>query len=381
MDSSHSMPDNSISNEAADNNTTAQFALQQQVDRLYQQLSECERHAEQERIELLARVKELESQLAVRQTLNNRQRSDIESLQEQLERQQLETARESRQGTERYEQLQAELVEAQDVAQKRVETVQRFKAELSLSRTSVMELQTELNALKQQVAGERSAWVEQRELIEAQLAGYEETEAESLQRWQAEREVSDRELGEQRQQLQELGQQQQEWQQRCEAAEQQWAEAENLLGDRDRLQTQNQLLAEQSEHLQAQNQSLAEQVEQLQVQLRKQEVLAGVQEQLQASERRNQELLKEASEARSLLPRLDEEVACWKEKFASLQMQHMRLKSALERSMLDRPSSVKSVDEKPATGVAVQAAIEAKSEEMIEGRSGADLPGFIQQRP
>lgn len=369
------MPDRSMSNET--------FVRQQQVERLQQQLSECERLADRGRIELQAKAAELESQLAVRQKLNDRQRHDIESLQEQLERQQLEAARESRQWTERYEQLQTDLVEARDVAQKRVETTQRFKAELSLSRTSVVELQTELNGLKQQVAGERAAWMEQRELMEAQLAGYEETEVESAQRWQEEREAVQRELQEQRQQLQELGQQLQAWRQRCEAAEQQWAELEDRLGDRDRLQAQNQWLTEQSEQLQNQNQLLAEQVEQLQTQLSEWEVLAGVQEQLQASERRNQELLKESSEARSLLPRLETEVARWKEKFASLQMQHMRLKSALERSTSGRASSMRSFDEKPARVGAVKAAIEATSEDAIGGggRSGADLPGFIQHRP
>ncbi len=132
---------------------------------------------------------DLEAQVAARQKLNERQRREIETLQETLEQQQLAFGQERRQWEHERQDLQASRLEAEDLAQKRVDMLQRYKAELSLARTQITETQAELNELQALYTSQQTAWHEQREHLEARLEGYAETEAETEQRWQEERQV------------------------------------------------------------------------------------------------------------------------------------------------------------------------------------------------
>lgn len=364
--------------------------FQLQLTELQEHLIECQRNATQAKLDLQAKNQELEEQLVIRKKLNDRQRSDIESLQEQLERTQLEMAQGRRQQEEQFVELKAEVQGAKDIAQKRVEAVQRFKAELSLSRTTVAELERELNALKQQYSGEKSAWGEQRELLQAQLAGYQETEAEANQRWQEEREERalelqerDRQLLERKQQLeaqalqledrdlqlqeqdcqlQELRDRNQKLQEQLTEFEGQQAElTEDLVAtrqERDQLQTSREQLEQKVAELEAEAVSLR--------------AIELDHKQLAAAEAQKQDLEKELSSLQKQLKQLELEVGKWKEKFAKQQMHNLALKKALDRPTDNELASVNPAELtiKTLTNKAVANASQA-------GRSGADLPRFV----
>lgn len=333
-------------------------ALQVQLGELRDRLAECQRDAAQSRVELQARLQELEDQLAIRQKLNDRQRSDIESLEEQVERLQLERAQERRQHDEQLVQVKAELQDAKDVAQKRVEALQRFKAELSLSRTTATEAQHGLSALNQQYLGEKAAWMEQRELLEARLAGYEETEAEAVQRWQEER--AEHEVA-----VQESDRQLQEALERCQLLQAKVAELESQQAT---LQTNLTSTQAERDTCQSRIQSLEASMAELESKTVAAEEAAISNERLQAAELQASEQEDQLKDARKHLKQLESEVGSWKEKFANLQMHNMRLKKALERPTDEER------DTSPAE-VAIQAI--TSSQTASPTRSGADLPRFV----
>ncbi|MEM8715785.1 MAG: hypothetical protein AAGE92_08405 [Cyanobacteria bacterium P01_G01_bin.4] len=341
----------------------ADAALQVQLGELRDRLAECQRDAAQSRVDMQARLQELEEQLAIRQKLNDRQRADIEALDEQLERLKLERAQDSRQHDEQMVQVKAELQDAKDIAQKRVEAVQRFKAELSLSRTTATEAQQGLTALRQQYLGEKAAWTEQRELLDARLAGYEETEAETVQRWQEEREEFELAMQERDRQMQEVLERSDPLQARVFELE-----SQNAALRADLTTTQADSLATQSERdaLQGQVSSLEERLIELEQQAQANQQAAISNEQLQAAEQHTSELEEQLDDTRRYLKQLESEVGGWKEKFASQQMHTMRLKKALERSA-----------EEEREPEAVDVAIQAVATQQGASRSGADLPRFI----
>ena len=332
-------------------------ALQVQLGELRDRLAECQRDAAQSRVDLQARLQELEEQLAIRQKLNDRQRTDIESLEEQLERLKLERAQDSRQFDEQLVQVKAELQDAQDIAQKRVEAVQRFKAELSLSRTTSTEAQQGLNALRQQYLGEKAAWMEQREMLEARLAGYEETEAEAAQRWQEEREEYETASQERDLQMQDA----------LERSETLQARFSDLEAQQDTLQAD--LAATQAERdaLQARVSPLEERLAELEGQAQEHAQAAVSNERLQAAEQQTSKLEEELTDTRRYLKQLESEVGDWKEKFASQRMHTMRLKKALERA----------AEEERDTSSAEVVIQTVASSQQGSSRSGADLPRFI----
>ncbi|MGK7911416.1 MAG: hypothetical protein AB4050_08025 [Synechococcus sp.] len=335
----------------------ADTALQVQLGELHDRLAECQRDATQSRVDMQARLQELEEQLAIRQKLNDRQRTDIESLEEQLERLKLERAQDGRQHDEQLVQLKAELQDAKDIAQKRVEAVQRFKAELSLSRTTATEAQQGLNALRQQYLGEKAAWTEQRELLEARLTGYEETEAEAAQRWQEERE--EQQIAEQERDRQK--------QAAIEHSEHLQAQVSELESRNEALQTELTTLQAERESLQTQVSALEERLADLENRAQANEQAAISNERLQAAEQQASELAEQLTDSRRDLKQLESEVGDWKEKFANQRMHTMRLKKALERAT-DEELETNSAD------VAIQSVTITHQEAT---RSGADLPRFI----
>ena len=384
--SSSTSPANMELNEGGD---PAQGELHLEIARLQEQLRQCQLQATVDREDWQVQLVDLESQLSVRQKLNDRQRRDIESLQEQLEQQQLELARTNRQWEEKYEHLQADLVEERDIAQKRVETTQRFKAELSLSRTSVVEAQTELSALKQDYVRERDDWAEERESLHARLAGYSETEAESIQRWQEERETRDRQEAEYREQLdaarKHLTAAQEDlvlWQQRCEVAESETESLQQQLAEsQDNASTQTELAATIAA-LNSENQQLSEQIQHLQASSEDATAIAAEVETLRTH---HDTLDTTVADLQSQLQNAEDRVVEWKRKFASLQMQHMRLKAALEPNEKGGESTpVLQAD----SGEPVNASVvlkpkgrdlQADNATVEAATSGADLPSFIQR--
>ena len=341
----------------------ADATLDIQLSELQERLAECQRDASQSRVEFQARLQELEEQLAIRQKLNDRQRGDIESLQEQIEHQQLDLANQRRQHEEQLVKVKAELQDAKDVAQKRVEAAQRFKAELSLCRTSVGELQQELTGLKQQYSGAQASWQEQRELLQAQLQGYEETEAESIQRWQAEREERDLALQQSDRQLQEALERSQFLQERL-------LSSDSQLSD---LQAELNSTRQERDEFKDRAHQLTDCVSELEARASADRVAAGALEHLETIEEEKEQLEVQLSAAQERLQKLEAEVGSWKEKYATQQMHNMRLKKALERSAEEELSTVGSSSKVPLKETAIKEVMAVPA----NSRSGADLPGFV----
>lgn len=343
--------------------------LQEQLQALHQKVAEQEK-ALQEREHLLqqlqqtlaaqkVQISDQEAQLAARQRLNERQRQDIEALQEQIEQLRLAHAQERRQWEQRQQELQASLLEAQDVAEKRVEMLQRFKAELSLARTQIAETQAELSSLRALYSDQQAAWQEQREHLEARLAGYAETEAEAEQRWREQRQELEAALAEAQAQLaalqaqqehlrqgsREQQQLQQQWQAQAEALQvalsQAQAEVTRWQQEHRHLQEQ---YAQAQQHLSAMERQLQAALEQLaaqpdwQPQLRSaQATILHLQEEIATL---STQLEKQAEQIKALQ---GERAALWeenrslREKYEQQQMHVLSLKAALERKGLDVP--------------------------------------------
>ncbi|MGY2710266.1 chromosome segregation ATPase [Thermostichus sp. OS-CIW-39] len=343
--------------------------LQEQLQALHQKVAEQEK-ALQEREHLLqqlqqtlaaqkVQISDQEAQLAARQRLNERQRQDIEALQEQIEQLRLAHAQERRQWEQRQQELQASLLEAQDVAEKRVEMLQRFKAELSLARTQIAETQAELSSLRALYSDQQAAWQEQREHLEARLAGYAETEAEAEQRWREQRQELEAALAEAQAQLAALQAQQehlrqgslaqqqlqQQWQAQAEALQvalsQAQAEVTRWQQEHRHLQEQ---YAQAQQHLSAMERQLQAALEQLaaqpdwQPQLRSaQATILHLQEEIATL---STQLEKQAEQIKALQ---GERAALWeenrslREKYEQQQMHVLSLKAALEHKGLDVP--------------------------------------------
>ena len=335
-------------------------ALRQKVAEQEKTLQERERvlqQLQQTLAEQKVQISEQEAQLAARQRLNDRQRQDIEALQEQIEQLRLAHAQERRQWEHRQQELQASLLEAQDVAEKRVEMLQRFKAELCLARTQIAEAQAELSSLRALYSDQQAAWQEQREHLEARLAGYAETEAEAEQRWREQRQELEAALAEAQAQLaalqaqqehlhqgsQEQQRLQQQWQAQAEALQaalsQAQAEIAHWQQEHRRLQER---YAQAQQHLSNLEQQLQAALEQLaaqpdwQPQLHSaQATILHLQEEIAAL---STQLDKQAEQIKTLqAERADlwEENRSLREKYEQQQMHVLSLKAALERKGLD----------------------------------------------
>jgi chromosome segregation ATPase len=294
---------------------------------------------------LQARVTELEAQVAARQKLNERQRVDIESLQAQLEQQQLSLAQERRQWEQQQQEWQARLLEAQDLAQRRIDMLQRFKAELSLARTQIAESQQELSQLNSLHTSQQAAWQEQREHLEARLAGYAETEAETGQRWQEERQLYEEQIQSLKTQLQGIHSQ---YQQQLEQQHQEQQVLVQQLHQADercrQLQQVQENLATQYDDAQKQVEELQQLTDNLQVRLQEYEDLLPdlltAQDRLQDLEQQKQlleaTLAERSHELQSqfaFVAEKDAEMQLLRDKISEQQQHNLRLKAALERSI------------------------------------------------
>ncbi|MDX2271857.1 MAG: hypothetical protein NW237_07890 [Cyanobacteriota bacterium] len=339
-----------------------QLASQEQK---LQTLAQAEAHLQTHRTDhhqLLLKVSDLESQVAARQKLNERQRQDIETLQEQLQQQQLAMAQERRQWETRQQETQVALIEAQDLAQKRVDMLQRFKAELSLARTQIAETQQELSQLKSLHANQQAAWLEQREHLEARLAGYAETESEIEQRWQ---------------------EQKQEWQTTLWQAQAQIADLNQRLSHYEQLNLPHPLTpnhAEDGEQAGDPSPEMLAQLASLQAQVTEYQTLLpellSAQSQVKHLEQENSRLAQELSQQSADLERqtgyqsqMEAEIQILKEKITEQQQHHLRLKLALERSPT-KESVEPTLTHKP------PAPPPQRVPRRITQR-GIDLPGFL----
>ncbi len=355
---------------------------------------------------LQARVTELEAQVAARQKLNERQRTDIESLQAQLEQQQLCLAQERRHWEQQQQESQARLLEAQDLAQKRIDMLQRFKAELSLARTQIAESQQELSQLNNLYTCQQAAWQEQREHLEARLAGYAETEAETGQRWQEERHLYEDQIQSLKAQLQDIHHQyQQQLEQQQQQAEHQHQEQQALVQQLHQAEERCRLLQQTQENLATQYNRAQRRVEELQqltenLQARLQEYEDLLPDLLTAQDRlrdlEHQKQLLEATLAErshelqsqfAFVAEKDAEMQLLRDKISEQQQHNLRLKAALERS-INRGEPPK--EEEPHLPLAHYASIGASAQVItpvaashrpiaprVRKKKPIDLPNFL----
>lgn len=307
---------------------------------LQSQLSDCQTAAAQAQSQLHLQVEDLTTQLTARQKLNDRQRQDIETLQEQLEQQRLAVAQERRQWEERQQNLQTDLLEAQDVVRRRADAVQRFRAELALTRTHNAELEEELSLLKRQFSAESEHWTQQRDVFEARLAGFAETEAEALQRWQEERAGLEAELAIANTERTALRAELETTQARLTT----WSEQEQSAADRavalqeQLAQSSSELEVLRSQHASLQAQAEAATAALAQHQQRDRET-EQAQQQFQTLTAENLHLRREVASYVGQIERVERELGDWKQKVGKLQMHNMHLKAALERSSGDNSQS------------------------------------------
>lgn len=331
-------------------------SLKEQVMELQSTLLETQRTSQ-------VRMGELESQVAVRDTLAERQRQTIETLQAELENQQYAFSQERRQLELKQQQLEADLLDWQATAQKRAESVQRFKAELSLARTSITELDTELRNVHSIFATQQTEWENCRATLQARLDGYAETETEALQRWQ----TAEASLCEQLNQAQMQLQRQSE---RLAAYQVNFAELEQVHAD----------LSETTAHLQQEAnlwrsrqaewdhwQTYGPQIEQ-ELQQFRQEVIARdhLEAQLTTLTQQNTNLTHQLAQKQSQIEQLSSEITLWKERIDEQNLHILRLKKALERD--DEPT--------PKTGSAPPT---PNPPPQPTGEPPIDLPRFIRR--
>ncbi len=306
----------------------------------------------QEHQDYQVQISDLEAQVVARQKLNERQRQDIDYLQDQLEQQKLAMAQERRQWEHQQQDLQVALVEAQDLAQKRIDMLQRFKAELSLARTQATEAETELNHLKHHFAEQESLWREHNDSLEARLAGYAETEAETEQRWHEEQAELQHTLAELKDQLSSYQQLLEDREQQHHNQLHQWdTERQRLLQQVEQTKTELTLqrqhyeaLQEYQEQLQAKLVQLESKVPDLETQLSEYQTLLpdllATQQQLKDLEQERdhyKETLslqhREIEVHTASATELSAEVRYLRDKIAEQQQHNLRLKAALERAV------------------------------------------------
>jgi chromosome segregation ATPase len=344
-------------------------ALQQQVaeqQKLLQEREHTLQQLQQSLADQAVQMAERDAQIAARQRLNDRQRQDIEALQEQIEQLRLAHAQERRQWEHRLQELQASLLEAQDLAEKRVEMLQRFKAELCLARTQIAETQTELSSLRALHGDQQAAWQEQREHLEARLAGYAETEAEAEQRWQEQRQELESALAEAQAQLAALQAQQEQLRQGSldqQQLQQQWqAQAQALQAALSQAQAEIVHWQQEHRHLQEQHvqaqQHLSVLEQQLQAALAQlaaqpdwqpelrsaQTTIAHLQEQTEALQAQAEKQMEQMKALQAERAALYEENRSLKDKYDQQQMHVLSLKAALERKGQDIPPRVSGVE-------------------------------------
>lgn len=305
-------------------------SLKEQVMQLQAALLETQRDAQ-------ARIAELENQIAVRNTLTERQRETIETLQAELENQQFAFSQERRQLEIKQQQLEADVLDWQATAQKRAESVQRFKAELSLARTSITELDNELRSVHSIFETQQAEWERCRETLQARLDGYAETEAEALQRWQA----AEASLCEQLNQAQAQLQRQSE---RLAAYQVNFAELERAHGE---LSQRSAVLQQEADLWRSRQaewdhwQTYGAQIEN-EVQRLRQEVINRdqLEAQITALTQQNTNLTHQLAQKHTQIENLSAEVTLWKARLEDQNLHILRLKKALERD--DEPMPAKS---------------------------------------
>ncbi len=304
--------------------------LKEQVMQLQAALLETQREAQ-------ARIAELENQIVIRNTLTERQRETIETLQAELENQQFAFSQERRQLELKQQQLEADVLDWQATAQKRAESVQRFKAELSLARTSITELDNELRNVHSIFETQQAEWERCRETLQARLDGYAETETEALQRWQA----AEASLCEQLNQAQAQLQRQSE---RLAAYQVNFAELERAHGELSQRSSALQQEADlwrsrqaEWDHWQTYGAQIEDEVQRLRQEVINRDQLEA---QITALTQHNTNLTHQLAQKQTQIENLSAEVNLWKARLEDQNLHILRLKKALERD--DEPMPAKS---------------------------------------